>query len=336
MNITQGNPRLRRSEGLVASAVLALSLALGGCAAATTEQGPPAPSPLGDVTTRVKFDAAAGENPENIVIDGDSLIVSLMGAALGDAPGGAPSIVRVASTGQQTVMATGQVGETFTGVTLGSDDIVYFNVVSEDATRAGIWAIAPGEEPVRAAALPLGAFPNGLAFDGENALYAADSMLSTIWKVTLSDGIAKPWLEDPSLALLTDATVPLGANGIRFHKSSIWVSNISTGTLIEVPIEDDGPGRSRVVTDQLGGVDDFGFLSEDSSTVLATLNAPNELILVCGNGHTSSVLDESDGLSSPTSVAIEGRTVYVTNAGLAEPFAASILRARIDAEAPSC
>lgn len=161
-------------------------------------------------------------------------------------------------------------------------------------------------------------------------------MLSTIWSASIDDGIATTWLEDESLAPVSDATVPLGTNGLRFHDGAVWASNISKGTLLEIPIDNDRAGTPRLVTYELPGVDDFSFLAEDSSVVLATLNDPNKLILVCEDGSTSTVLDESDGLSSPTSVVVDGQTVRVSNAGIAEPFEASILQARIDAAATGC
>lgn len=322
---------------LVAGGITALVVALAGCTAATSETATAPAAPLfSDVTKHVVFDASAGENAENIAIDGDSLVVSLLGAARGDSPAGAPSLVRVSSTGERTVLATGTVGDTFAGVTIGPNDTIYFNVISDDAARVGIWTIASGGGAVRLAGLPPGAFPNGLTYDGDSALYAADSQLATVWKISLTDGTVTQWLEDDSLALVADAIVPIGANGMRFHNGSIWVSNISTGTLLEVPVDGEMSGTPRVVSDALDGIDDFGFLSDDSSTVFAALNVPNKLMRVCADGTTSTVLDESDGLSSPTSVAVDGNTAYITNAGLAEPFDASIVRATVDPHTVDC
>lgn len=52
----------------------------------------------------------------------------------------------------------------------------------------------------------------------------------------------------------------------------------------------------------------------DTKTVLAALHDENRVILIRPNGKASSVLTAADGLSNPTSVAVRGSTVYVTNA----------------------
>ncbi|MER5805770.1 hypothetical protein [Streptomyces mirabilis] len=82
--------------------------------------------------------------------------------------------------------------------------------------------LPPGGKPRRIAALPADGLPNGLALDPTGrTLYAADSYKATVWIVPVSGGTAKAWVTDPTLAPDTSVAVPLGANGLRFHKGAV-------------------------------------------------------------------------------------------------------------------
>ncbi|MFM9555192.1 hypothetical protein SAMN04487980_1002303 [Streptomyces sp. cf124] len=94
---------------------------------------------------------------------------------------------------------------------------------------------APGGTPRRVAALPTDGLPNGLALDpAGSTLYVADSSKSTVWAVPASGGKATAWLTDPALS--PDPSVPFGANGLRFHRGAVWVSNSAQGTLLRIPV----------------------------------------------------------------------------------------------------
>ncbi|MDU8990944.1 MULTISPECIES: NHL repeat-containing protein [Streptomyces] len=128
--------------------------------------------------------------------------------------------------------------------------------------------------------------------------------------------------------------MPLGANGLRFHNGAVWVSNLSKGTLLRIPVTAKGtPGLAKVVTDKLPGADDFSFLSRRSDVVFATENGPNQIAVVSPKGAVKTVLTAADGLTSPTATAVRGNRLYITDAGLNKPHAAKLQTGHIDLSA---
>ncbi|MEH0575992.1 MULTISPECIES: hypothetical protein [Streptomyces] len=281
------------------------------------------------VKTVAAFDFATGDVPENVTVAPDhSLTVSMVGAPAGERP----ALVRIVPSGHRTVLVTGQKGDGITGNTRGHDGIVYYNVWSSDASRNGVWKLPPGGTPHRIAALPVGGVPNGLAIDpAGRTLYVADSRMGTVWAVPVSGGPATAWLVDPALAIEASAPVPYGANGLRFHNGAVWVSNLSKGTLLRIPVTATGAaGRVHTVTSGLTGIDDFNFLSDRSDVVFAALNTRNQIAVVYPNGTTRTVLTASDGLASPTATAVRGKRLYITDGGLNEPHDARVQSGKID------
>lgn len=84
-----------------------------------------------------------------------------------------------------------------------SQGTIYYNLLSGDPARSGIWRLRSGGSPERIGALPAGQFLNGLTIDaaGKN-LYAADSLAGAIWTVPTSGGPVTAWLASPALAPL--------------------------------------------------------------------------------------------------------------------------------------
>ncbi|MFD7378814.1 SMP-30/gluconolactonase/LRE family protein [Streptomyces mirabilis] len=269
------------------------------------------------VKTAATFDFAAGEAPENITVNPDgSLTLSMLGISAGKAP----ELVRITASGQSTVLVTGYAGDAITGNTRGHDGTVYYNVLSNDASRSGVWKLAPSGTPERIAALPVGAFPNGLAIDPSGrTLYAADSYKGTVWSVPAAGGPATAWLTEAALEPEASSARPLGANGLRFHNGELWISNLSKGTLLRVPVAADGTaGPIRVVTSGVLGIDDFNFLNGHSDVVFAALHASNQIAVVYPDGTKKIVLTKADGIASPTATAVRGNRLYITDSGLDE------------------
>ncbi|MFD3308669.1 hypothetical protein [Streptomyces sp. NPDC058694] len=315
----------RLATAIVVSATVLVSA---NCASAATEKTSPKPI-VTNVKTLATFDFTAGDSPENITVNPDgSLTVSMLGSVAGNRP----ALVRIAPSGRSKVMVAGQQGDTFTGNTRDRDGGIYYNVASSNASRAGVWKLPPGGTPRRVAALPTDGLPNGLALDPTGrTLYAADSNKATVWTVPASGGRATAWLTDPALAATPSAPVPLGANGLRFHKGAVWVSNLAKSTLLRIPVTaTGGPGRIRTVTSSLTGVDDFNFLSDRSDVVFAAQNGLNQIAVVRPDGTTETVLTASNGLASPTSTAVRGNRLYITNAGLTAPHDAKVQRGAIN------
>ncbi|MFI7406027.1 hypothetical protein ACIBW9_37115 [Streptomyces sp. NPDC049541] len=80
--------------------------------------------------------------------------------------------------------------------------------------------------PERIAALAPDSGPNGLAVEPDGrTLYGADSLKGIIWSIPVAGGSVTPWLTDAALAPVPTEALPIGANGLRFHKGALWVNN---------------------------------------------------------------------------------------------------------------
>jgi hypothetical protein len=316
--------RTKVVAALVVPAVIAIGAASASPASAASQPRPV----ITDVRTVAAFDSAAGQEPESVSITGDgSLIVSMLGFLVGKPP----ELVRVSPSGQQTILVTGPVGDAIGGNAIGRDGTIYYNVVSPDPSRSGVWRLSPYGATQRITAMPAGQFLNGLTLDPSNrTLYVADSVAGTIWAVPASGGPAKAWLVGPALAPLPSGN-GIGANGIEYHNGAVWFSNTDQGTLLQVPVAASGaPGPIRLVAGGLAGIDDFKLLSDRSDVAFVALNFQNELAVVYPDGRTRIVLDASSGLDSPTNAAISGTQIYITNAGLAAPNNASLQVGKIN------
>ena len=214
-----------------AIAVTAAILAFAPYASAEDGQAHPQPV-ITHVKTVAPFDFAAGESPENITVNPDrSVTVSMLGAPAGKRP----QLIKIAPSGHRTVLAVGQQGDQITGNARGRDGTVYYNVQSSKASRTGVWKLPPSGRPQHLAALPTDGIPNGLAIDpAGQTLYVADSLKRTLWAVPVSGGPAKPWLKDPALAPDPYASLPLRANGLRFHDAAEWISNFNKRTQLSI------------------------------------------------------------------------------------------------------
>ncbi|MER7687270.1 hypothetical protein [Streptomyces sp. NPDC097610] len=326
-NSTSLKKRLR-AGAVVATAAVALSAPTAFAGTPTHHQQ----RVVSDVATVAKFNYSAGEIPENVTFNPDrSITLSLIGAAAGKRP----SLVRVSPSGHRTVLATSAQGDGITGNIRGKDGTVYYNVWSSDAARSGVWKLAPGGTPKRLAALPADGLPNGMALDPSGrTIYVADSLKSTVWAVPVAGGLAKAWLTEPALAPVKSEAVPFGANGLRFHKGAVWVSNLAQDSLLRIPVATDGkPGRIHVVTKNLDGVDDFTFLNDHSDVVFAAQNSPNLVSVVYPGGKTRTVLTASDGLASPSATGVRGDQLYVLDGGLVAPHHAQLQRGTINLSA---
>lgn len=146
-----------------------------------------------------------------------------------------------------------------------------------------------------------------------------------MWAVPLSGGRPTAWSTAPELA----ASGFLGANGAKVHDGALWVTNLDKGTLVRIPIRPGSrAGVPRVKATGLTGIDDFTFTGRGNE-VLATLNAPNKVVLIRPDGTHTTVLDTGDGLQNPTSVALRGKEVYVLNAAYTTAKDPNLLLARM-------
>lgn len=279
------------------------------------------------------FNLAHGQQPENIALepDGSADLTFALGR----------QVARVTRTGQTHLVATlpapragatcapgapGAPGILVMGIARAPDGTLYVNYCTGTAELQGIWRIKRGVAPVRIVALPPTGWPNGLALDQRTGyLYAADSRLGLIWRVSAAGGSPRVWANGPALA----PTSFIGANGVKVHGNAIWASNSDRGTLVRIPLRRDGSaGAVQTRATGLGFIDDFGFLGP-GDTLLAALITANQVVIVYPNGTHHTVLTAADGLSNPTSVAVRGTTVYVPSAAYFTQKDPNLLLARL-------
>ncbi|MEU1178589.1 hypothetical protein ABZ464_13225 [Streptomyces sp. NPDC005820] len=319
-------PRLPRLAGATA-----LALAVGLLATAPAMGGEPAVS---DPRIVAHFDFAQGGTPENLALepDGSADLTFFF----------ARKIVNVTRDGDTRTLATLPAvpnphtpvvtAAVVTGIARAYDGTLYVNYAT-GTRKTGIWRLdRDGGAPRQIAELPADGFPNGLALDERRGvLYAADSVLGTVWRVSLENGTRTAWATGAELDPGTGANAAgVGSNGLRFHHNAVWVSNTDAATLLRIPVREDGSaGRIRTRATGLTGVDDFGFVERHGDTVLAALLSSDEVVRVRPDGSHAVVLTAADGLSNPTAVAVRGRSAYVTSAAYFTEDDPNLLLARV-------
>ena len=261
----------------------------------------------------VHLDLAAGQQPENIALEPDGSADLTFAFAR--------QVARVSPTGKVRVLATVPAPPAGTVVPLLGRAIVggivrapggtlYFLYTAGTADLTGVWRLTPGGSPHRIAALPADALPNGLAMD-DGFLYVADSNKDTVWRVPVRGGTAVAWSNAPELVAPAGN---FGPNGLKVHHGAVWVTNTAHGTLLRIPITAHGAaGRVRTVATGLGLIDDFTFIGE-GDTALVAVNPASMVEMVRPDGTHTVVLTTTDGLRNPTSLAWRDDTVYVASA----------------------
>jgi hypothetical protein len=252
------------------------------------------------------FDLATEQQPENLAL----------------APGGSEDLTfnysrevgQVSASGSLKVLATlpqDSAGSALVSgiVRLGDGSLlVNYNA----GGQSGIWRIpAAGGTPAQVVAIPDAGWLNGLALDSaQDALYASDSTLGAVWKVSLASDKVTEWTLGSALDPVGSGK---GANGLKIHDGAVWVSNTAAGTLMQIPIEANGSaGPITTVATGVTGIDDFAFTG--SGDVIAAQNTVSKVSVIDpATGTSSTALTSSAGLSNPTAIAVQGNEVYITS-----------------------
>jgi streptogramin lyase len=271
------------------------------------------------------FDLAAGQTPEDVVVEPDgSADISLSVA---------DEAVRVGRDGTTRLLGqlpkTGACPQSSAALSLGiarAKDGTVFLVDCAGSADTGVWRLSPGRAPVQIAALPPNGFPNDMVLDESHGqLYIADSALATVWRVPIHGGAPVAWVSDASLARVSF----IGANGIAVHDDAVWVSNTDKGTIVRIPIRPDGTaGQAQIVVTGAGLIDNLTFLP-GTDVILAALVVANQIVAI-QDGHTRVLLTAADGLSSPTALAVHDDTLYVSDAAILTGKDPNLLIAHID------
>ncbi len=326
MNVSNpsSSPRSRRS-------VLALILVLAALQATAAGAQP---------ETLIHFNFFAGETPESIRFDRfDNAYVTM--AFLGQ-------IRKITPDLEESLLATLPLGgpcppipAVSLGLTIDLQDQLYVAVSSCDPANQGIWKVATDDGAIELVHnAPSDSVWNGIEAAGK-FLYAADTFKGLIWRMP-KDGSGMPevWFDDPLLAIPPGSPFP-GPNGVRFYKREIYVAVSATGDIVAIPLLPSGaagPARVHATLPFPQGGDEFAF--DVHGSIYCTTDPFNTVVRLDPDGTTEIILDFSDLLDGPTSVAFGRRgtnrkNLYVTNAAFPnflgqDPRRPSLMRLRLD------
>jgi hypothetical protein len=310
-----------------------LGLALLPPATASAQMDPP-----GGVETVAIFDPARLETPENIAIDEHNnkyISLALTGEIREFAADGTQATVAMLPLGAPPLTFCGAFFAGLTGITLDEQGNLYANLASCDPDSRGVWKIPRGGPPTRIAALPLAALPNGIVHR-LGYLYAADSALGVIWRVSDQGGTPEIWASGQALAVQGGGGLP-GPNGLKLFRDALYVSNPSQGTIVAVDVAPGGgAGAMRIHASGLF-CDDFAF--DVQGSLYCGTDPFNTLLRIRADGSVETLLTAADGLDGPTAAAFgqqgEVFQLYLTNGAFPffpgpSPRRPSLMRVSVD------
>lgn len=249
------------------------------------------------------------------------------------------AVVKIDANGSRTTLAEFPNGPAPAGVIADRFGHVYFALPDPfgppERPDVGVHRVKRGGGTERIEGTEQMLLPNGLALGRRGALFVSDSFLGEIWRIPWrarlgleSSGVG-PWLTHE---LLTSCG-GVGANGIASYRGDLLVANSDRGLLLRVPIERDGrPGEPVIVAgdedcdddDELYSLD--GIAVDPRGDVYGALVFQNQLVKIDQRtGVVVSLLDESDGLWNPASVAFgaswrDRDRLYITNYAVLPPI----------------
>lgn len=147
--------------------------------------------------------------------------------------------------------------------------------------------------------------PNGLAFDRDDRLYVVDTQAKHI-RTYDDEGQWQVWFEFPD-----NVETPL-PTGIAYDADNhdIIAADSATGTILRLPIDEDGTASEFEVLYSDRDRDFDGLTLDDEGRVILTSYAENEVLRVDTDG-TFTVLAKN--FRTPSDVAYLDGRIYVTN-----------------------
>jgi len=300
----------RVTTGILVAALIGVATLLSPTAASAQEP----------VETVALFDADALETPESIAIDNHNnkyISLALTGEIRKIAPDGSQSTFAELPLGAPPLTFCGAFFAGLTGITLDAHDNLYANLASCDPDSRGVWKLPREGDPARIAALPLEALPNGIVHH-RGEVYAADSALGVIWRVSDEGGTAEVWANGEELAV-EGVGLP-GPNGLKLFEGELYVSNPSQSTIVAIEVAPDGSaGAARI---HASGVFCDDFALDVRGSLYCGTDPFNTLLRIAPDGSVQTLLTAVDGLDGPTAAAFGHQGdrfgLYVTNAAF--PF----------------
>ncbi|KAJ5775664.1 uncharacterized protein N7511_000675 [Penicillium nucicola] len=149
----------------------------------------------------------------------------------------------------------------------------------------------------------------------------ADSRLGSLFRVDTRTGVSGIVLTHPALAAPSNASLPIGINGLKVVGGFVYFTNSALNIFARIPVSGDGGrfGQVQILArlDAAAGEDwdDFAIDAEGTAYIA---QPENSLARVTADGEYSVVVEAGDGLDliGPTSVQIApGGVLYVTTRG---------------------
>ena len=324
-------------------------LLLAGCDAATVSGGPDldgaadsldaAKKPSGEAETLILFDPDVPENPESIVFDKDDNAYITM-VFTGEIRKLSPLLTQSTLTFLPLGLPCADASRITValGLALDQHDDLYVAISTCDPANQGFWKVDKDDGSLtQIGNVPPTTVINGIDVD-KGVVYGADTFDGRIWRVPAEGGTPEVWSDDPLLKRPPGAVFP-GPNGLRVYKKRVYVANSSTGTIVAIPIENDGTAGAGVVHATLPppqGCDEFAF--DVHGRIYCTTDPFNTIVRLDPDGTTETLLTEADGLDGPTSAAFGRRgtnrkNLYITNAAFPQfstTLRPSLMRLRLD------
>lgn len=176
----------------------------------------------------------------------------------------------------------------------------------------GVWKLMKGHVPVQIAKLPPRGIPSEMTLDEcSGDLYVSDGLFGQIWKVPTHGGPATLWASGPQLA---PADNFFGVNGITVHRGAVWAVNSAQGTILRIPINEDGSaGAIRTVYSGLAGTGTDNFQVVGKDTIIAAQVYTGDVVVLRPGAQPQVLLSAADGLQNPDDVDIAHGKLYVTS-----------------------
>ncbi|GAB1190882.1 hypothetical protein APSETT444_000047 [Aspergillus pseudonomiae] len=198
-------------------------------------------------------------------------------------------------------------------------------------TNETIYTVDFSTNPTNPTIQVVSQLPNAIMLNGMAALpahphvvLAGDARLGAVFRVNTDTGAAEIAFTDPLLTAPSNASTPIGVNGLKIAGGYMYFTNTAREIFARVPIDGFGEktGDIEVIAtlddadsynwDDFVVLEDLGvaFLAQPD-TAIAQVSLDGEQNIIVGGG------DDRTTVVGPTSLAItqDGKTLYVTTRG---------------------